>query len=138
MVYDLLELTPLSPSGLPQAALDHFLLSDTRGDQRPREDLAHPFVMADGLAAIASDSSFITVTTATERFFRHPGVVFRLVPDAPPTETVIATPTNRSKSALAESLLALAPAVARSLIGLVPGATAVPEGPAPRRGAATT
>jgi DNA-binding transcriptional LysR family regulator len=127
---ELLELSPLHVSGIPQAVLDHFLLTELRGGNGPREDLAQPFLMTDGLATIAAGSTFLTVTTATQRFYRHPGVVFRPVLDAPATQTVIGTrrsPTGRP--ALLRSLVSLAPAVARSLIALVPGAEP-PSGPA--------
>jgi len=62
---DLLELTPLNVAGLPQAVLDHFLLTELRGGEGPRQDLSQPFLMADGLAFIAAGSAFLTVTTAT-------------------------------------------------------------------------
>jgi DNA-binding transcriptional LysR family regulator len=123
----LLDLAPLSASGLPQSVLDHFMLTELRGGQGPRQNLTQPFLMADGLTVIASGSAFMTVTKATERFYRHPGVVFRPLPGAPPTETVIATRRGTThESALVRSLVALAPAVAVSLIGLLPGAEAPP------------
>ena len=85
-----------------------------------------PFVMADGLSRVAAGHGFITVTTATERFFRHPGVAFRPMSWAPPTENVIVTvPGAAAASTLVTSLLALAAEVTASLIDLVPGATAV-------------
>ena len=138
---DLLGVSPLPLTGLPQPALDHFLCTEPRGEPGPREDMTRPFVMADGLAATAAGQSFITVTTATGRFFHHPGVVFREVPDAPPTDTVLATkPDGDASTDLLESLVSLAGVVARSLIELVPGATAAHDGPAapPRQPAAAT
>ena len=129
---ELLELSPLEVSGIPQAVLDHFLLTELRGGNGPLEDLAQPFLMTDGLATIAAGSTFLTVTTATQRFYRHPGVVFRPLPDAPATQTVIAI--RRSPSAgspLLRSLVTLAPVIARSLIELVPGASVPSDEGAP-------
>jgi DNA-binding transcriptional LysR family regulator len=133
MTQDLLRLAPLRPTGIPQAALHHFLMLDLR-DDGPTADDSAPFVMADGLADIARDRSYLTVTTATERFFKHPGVVFRPVPDAVPTFTsVITLPSNslEERGGVIESFVSTAAAVARELACLVPGAVSPPGGAAP-------
>jgi DNA-binding transcriptional LysR family regulator len=128
MTEDLLRLPPLRPAGVPQAELDHFLMLGLR-DDGPTEDSSAPFVMADGLADIARDRSYMTVTTATERFFKHPGVVFRPVPDAVPTFTGVMTvpPAAREeRGGLIESFVSTAGAVASELACLVPGAAPLP------------
>lgn len=78
-VSDLLSGRPFAMTGVPQAALDHFMLGSYCNGEGPKEDLSVPGDIANALLNVAHKKSFFTVSTATERFYRHPGVVFRPV-----------------------------------------------------------
>ena len=128
-VADLLEEPFLDVAGPPQASA-HWELAYARNGDPPRKGTPvsthHVNTMPGMLMRVALGEGLMTVSTANERFWPYPQIVYRAVPHAPTTEVLListAGSDDRLRPAL-ERLHAVAREVARDLTAhLVPGAT---------------
>ena len=86
--------------------------------------------MPDMLQQVSMGEAVLNVTTANECFWRHPGVVYRRIPDAPTTEAglvVLRCVEDRRPQPPLDAFTRIATRTARERIHLVPGATAADQ-----------
>jgi len=134
-VADFLEESFLDLAAPPQFTA-HWELAYARGGEPPRKgrplSAHHVSTMPELLMRVALGEGLITVTTANERFWPHPQIVYRPMPEAPTTDMLLISnvaPDDRPRPVL-EHLYTVASAVARELTtALVPGASPVVQPP---------